>query len=177
MGVKISGDLKLEELVQQVKKLDGLTVEIYVEGEEMNIIANTHEFGATISKDPLKAKRAKMFVAMKMKEKGIEIKPNNSNVIEIPERSFFRSSFDDPEVLNKVAETVLFYLHRYLDRKNTAKEVIERGGYVLLNAIQSRIASNMSPKKHPLSIAESGNSNTLQGKTGRLIKSIRLRFV
>lgn len=175
-SVSIEDINNMPEMIAQLEAMQNTSVEIYIEGDQMNIIAASHEFGAIISKDPLKAKKAKQFVAMKMKQRGLEIKPNGKAFIEIPERSFMRSAFDDPEVLDKIAETFRFYLYRFLTGKSTAKECFTRAGEVLVNAIQSRIGSNMTPAKHPLSVLESGSSKTLQSTEMKLIKSIRIRL-
>lgn len=186
MPVKISGDLGLNSLIKKFEGLNGLSVEVYVDGgEKQQMIATVNEFGAKIY-----SKAAIRWLAIQMARyaKSIGILASSGKYkmggggggvgyITIPERSFFRSAFDDPEVQSKILETVNFYLYRYLSGKNTEQEVVTRAAGVLVNAIQSKIESEILPENHPLTVRLKHHDRTLRGKTGELIKSIRYRIV
>lgn len=174
MPVKITDKLDFPGLKSQFSKLNGATVRIQIDDDKKLLIASANEFGAIISIDPVKAKRAKRFLAILAKKHGITLVPNGKDYIEIPERSFFRSTFDDVEIQNKVVETVSFYLHQYLEGRNTAREILTRAGNILRNAIQARIASQLPPSNHPLTEAMKGHNRTLEGTSKNLIKSIKL---
>lgn len=144
-----------------------VVVGVLSDDEKLQLIASANEFGAEIH-----SPKAIKFMRVLAGKHKVKLTPHNKGFIKIPERSFIRSTADDVEVQNKIVETTAFYLERALTAQNTFKEVLTRPAQLLKKLIQARIASDLTPKNHPLTIEIKGNDKTLRGKSKTLIKSI-----
>lgn len=177
MKVEFKDDrVNLDKLIEGYKALKNKAVVVGVMEDadpKIQVIASANEFGATI-----KSQKALRYMRMLAKLYGVELKGERKEVIIIPERSYLRSTADDPEVQNKVIETMQFYLYRALTGQNTFEEVLSRAGEYLRRMIQARIKTGSTPPpNHPLTEAMKGHNKTLLGKTLKLIRVIEYRIV
>lgn len=180
MPVKIDDKIDLEKIRVGLKWLDRKNILVGVSDKNnpnIEVIASANEFGAQI-----KSLKARQYLAMIAAKAGVTYTGIGKGYIQIPERSFLRSTFNDPEVGNVVRETMSFYLQMFLRGKNTAEEVLTRAGNILKQRVQSRIASNLKPKNSITTETIKGHGETLLGKdkgsqAGSLISSIDYEIV
>lgn len=157
----------LEELEREINELNHYAVEIGVFGSDdsfYQMIANVHEFGMNI-----KAKNK--YLAIPTKEAGEKrprdfgdklFKPKGKNIlalanrdgtlttmfilkesVNIPERSFIRSTFDQNE--HEWSEFIEDQIEKLLSLEITAEQLFERLGGMIVGKIQEK----MVDLKHP----------------------------
>ncbi len=115
-----------------------------VSGEEMVVIASTHEFGTA--------------------EAG-----KNHN-IEIPARPFIRSTVDERQDVYKVAATRIW--QKIMDQELTPFEGLSLMGQMVEMDIRRKIVTLREPINAPSTIARKGSDNPLID-TGAMVNSIR----
>lgn len=156
MGVRVRNVSRISQSISQLRALNNLAVEIGVfsssgtnaEGVNYVIIAGVHEFGVSIRK-----------------EKGS---------INIPERSFLRSTFDEK------SEDWLKFMKNHIPKVITsdmqARQLMELLGTKITSDIQKKIKDINDPPNAPSTIAAKGSSNPLID-TGGLRMRITYRVV
>lgn len=134
-------------------------------GAHLPMIAGVNEFGAFVSSDTAKRKKALAWLFIKMKEAGIPIKKGagGGKAITIPERPFFRKALDDPNTIKKANDNAL----KAFDKSGDLKTVPYAIGDSFVASIQSSIASNIQPANHPLTTELKGGKNTTLAGLGQ----------
>ncbi|USK71759.1 hypothetical protein [Peribacillus asahii] len=187
----------LEELEREINELNRYAVEIGVFGSDdsfYQMIAGVHEFGMQI--------RAKnKYLAIPTKEAGTKrprdfdglFKPKGKNVlaladgnggikvmfilkesVNIPERSFIRSTFDENE--RDWSEFIEDQIEKLLSLEITAEQLFERLGALIVGEIQKKMTDIRTPANAALTVANKGSSNPLID-TGELRRHVTWKVV
>ena len=97
-----------------------------------------------------------------------------SKGVKIPERSYFRSTFD--ENANEWSDYALGLVDKILNGTETARGVAEKLGARIQRDVQRTIRELSSPSNAPVTVARKGTDNPLID-TGRLRQSVTYRVV
>lgn len=162
MGVKVTGDLKLDSLTRQARDLDGSGVRTgFWNQGDLEMIAGVHEFGADI---PVTPRMRKWFAAQ-----GYPLKASTT-VIKIPERSFIRAGYDEnePEFVAFVEKT----LHDALETGIPKNRVMDMLALMFKGKIQEFMRDLKEPALSDMTKEMSGRSNPLVD-SGQLVGNIR----
>ncbi|RID87058.1 hypothetical protein D1953_07000 [Peribacillus asahii] len=188
----------LEKLEREINELNRYAVEIGVFGSDdsfYQMIATVHEFGMQI-----KAKNK--YLAIPTKEAGEKrpkdfgdklFKPKGKNIlalanrdgtlttmfilkesVNIPERSFIRSTFDENE--RDWAEFIENQIEKVLSLEITARQLFERLGALIVGDIQKKMTDLRTPANASLTVANKGSSNPLID-TGELRRHVTWKVV
>ncbi|UPW82328.1 hypothetical protein [Lysinibacillus sp. Ag94] len=148
-NVKVRNVTRIPQLKQTLKELKSYAVEVGIFGDgEYVMIARVHEFGTTI-----RTKKA---------------------TINIPERSFMRSAFEEKQ--DSWTKFVKKQLPLVLESKLDAHTLCERLGALMVGDIQKKLTDIKSPANAPSTIAQKGSSNPLID-SGGLRQRITYRVV
>ncbi len=188
----------LIRLQRELDELDQYAIEIGIFGSDDSfyaMLAAVHEFGMQI-------RAKKKYLAIPTKAAGLKrpadfgnelFKPKGKNVlavakgnggievmfilkesVNIPERSFIRSTFDEKN------DYWMDFLERQIERvcelEISAREVFERLGAIIVGDIQKKMNDLRSPKNASLTIANKGSSNPLID-TGELKRRVTWKVV
>ncbi|MFJ7891301.1 hypothetical protein ACIQYL_25050 [Lysinibacillus xylanilyticus] len=138
-NIKIRNVTRVPQLKKALRELNSYVVEVGIFGdEEYVMIARVHEFGMTI-----RTKKAN---------------------INIPERSFMRTAFDEKQ--NAWTKFVKKQLPLVLDSKLDVHTLCERLGALMVGDIQKKLTDIKSPANAPSTIAQKGSSNPLIDSAG-----------
>ena len=155
----------LTRLRRELTALSKMAVHVGVLGQagsEMLIIANVHEYGATIKVTP----RMRAYLHYN----GLHLKAD-TETINIPERSYIRASYDtgQPE-LEKIVTNAI---NKVIQGKKTALQAMEEIGLLAAQMTRQFIGERkVTPqKRHPYTDARSTQKTTLVD-SGRLVESI-----
>jgi len=144
---------------------------VFGENSHMAMVMHVQEFGAIVSQDKEKTRKAMRYLFAKMKEEGIPIKPKTKNrgKIIIPERAPMRNTFDDRKILEKIFRDarIIFSLG------GNVKQILTAIGEKMVNGIQQTIADGLEPGQHPYTTAAKGGKNKPLINEGRLRQSIQ----
>lgn len=145
MSVTIKDENHLPQMISKLKEADGKEIKVGFLGRnkaesEAAIVAKANEFGVTI-----RTKKA---------------------TIVIPERSFLRSTIDDPKTVDKVMDTV----KRLLLRGANVKQLLNSIGISLIDAVREKLSSNIQPPNAPSTVRQKKSARTLIA-TGQTLKN------
>lgn len=189
---------QLMRLQRELDELDRYAIEIGVFGSDDSfyaMLAYVHEFGMQI-------RAKKKYLAIPTKAAGLKrpadfgnelFKPKGKNVlavakgnggievmfilkesVNIPERSFIRSTFDEKN------DAWMDYLESQIERvcelEIKARDVFERLGGIIAGDIQKKMNDLHTPKNAPLTVANKGSSNPLID-TGQLKQHVTWKVV
>lgn len=185
-------------LQRELDELDQYAIEIGVFGTDDSfyaMLASVHEFGMQI-----KAKNK--YLAIPTKEAGTKrpadfgnelFKPKGKNVlavatpnggikvmfilkesVNIPERSFIRSTFDEKN--DEWMDFLQDQIERVCNLEINARDVFERLGSRIAADIQKKMVDIRTPKNAALTIANKGSSNPLID-TGELKRHVTWKVV
>jgi len=155
----------LARLRRELAALSKLSVHVGVLGDEesgMLMIANVHEYGATISVTP------KMRAYLHYN--GLHLR-GDTETINIPERSYIRASFDTgQQELGKIVNNAI---RKVIQGEKTALQAMEEIGLLAAQITRKFIgAQKVTPQeRHPYTDAHSTQKTTLVD-SGRLVESI-----
>jgi len=192
--MSVKDENKLPELEKRLKKMDGKSVQVGFLGQDfINMIANVHEFGATIK--PTKGKylaipikkeakgksprdfRNLTFIPGKNPDSGMLAIVTGKKVtplfllkkeVKIPERSFVRTSFDDKRNIKKIVDEA----KNIYDIKIEPNKILDRIGLKMTAEIQKKIKSNISPANSPITTEMKGGKTKTLIDTGRMAQSV-----
>lgn len=194
--MELKDDNKIPEILKELNKLDKMHIYVGVFGADdsfMVMIASVNEFGARIKPKvaryltiPLKKKyRGKspcdfdlFFYESKegnkflVREKGkdqLEFAYMLAQEVNIPERSFLRSTFDQNE--KKWFSFAKKQLEKIMTGEISAKEACDRLGARMQSDVQKTIRNVRTPPNAPSTVASKGSSNPLID-SGRMRQSI-----
>lgn len=189
----VKDDNRLPELEKKLKKMDGVSVQVGFFGKDfINMVANVHEFGATIR--PTKGKYLAIPISRESKGKspldfqGLVFLPLGSNAgifartkgktvkplfllkkkVVIPERSFVRTSFDEKNNVRKIVKEA----QDIYDLNFDLKKILDRIGLLMTAEIQKKIKSNIQPQNSPITTEMKGGKTKTLIDTGRLGQSV-----
>ncbi len=192
--VNITDNNRIPELLKELDYLDNHQVQVGIFGEDdsfMVMIASVHEYGATIrpkgkyltipllpelrdvsprdlSDDLFVPKGTKILARKANNERGFQALYALVEKVEIPERSFMRSAFDENK--NKLHELVYSLFAKVLSGEVKGSQMLDKIGLYLESVIKNKIRDIKEPPKSPATLNIEG-----QGKTNPLIDSGRLR--
>lgn len=200
--IKIKDKSRIPDILREVRYIHTHKVQVGVFGEDGSwivMVASVHEFGATIR--PKRARVLTIPLKAEVRDKKARdipglFRPKGTNVlarkigrgdeiealfylakkVEIPERSFLRSTFDEEKAnINQFVQKMLVQVFA---GKLTGEQMLNRLGLYLQSKVQAKIRSIKSPPKSGTTIAVegSGKSNPLID-TGRLLQSITYQVV
>lgn len=198
--IKITDKNRIPSILRELRYIHGHKVQVGVFGDEGSwivMVASVHEFGTIIRPKkgryltiPLKPwvrdKKARdipgLFrpkgtkILARKKGKDFEALYYLAKKVEIPERSYLRSSFDEEKA--KINQLVHKMLVQVFAGKMTGEQLLNRLGLYLQSMVQAKIRSITSPPKSGVTMAVEGpgKSNPLID-TGRLMQSITYQVV
>ena len=171
-------------LQKELAELDRYSIEIGIFGSDDSfyaMIANVHEFGMTIkAKNKYLAIRTKeaggrkpadipglfqpkgknvLAVADKTAENGIKVMFILKESVNIPERSFIRSTFDEKN--DEWMDFLEKQIEKLCELEIDAKTVFKRLGARIVGDIQDKIRDIRTPPNAPLTIENKGSDNPL----------------
>lgn len=190
----------IPRILEEVRVLAKLRIEVGVFGEDdsfMSMLATVHEFGAVIrpkkqyltiplmkkyqGKSPrefdlffLRAKSGNSFLVREKGKNELEFAYMLVKEVNIPERSFLRSTFDEKE--KEWFQYSLMLLKQLMSGKTTAREMCEKLGARMQKDIQRKMREIKTPPNSPSTIAKKGSNNPLID-TGRLRQSVVYKVV
>ena len=126
----------------------------------MVVVAGVHEYGVKI--------RVNDKMRSYLHYQGLHIK-DSTEYIEIPERSFIRSTFDESN--DRILEQTERAICQVLDGKMSVDDMLNLFGQQFTTAIKKTMRDLDSPANHPYTKEQKGSSNPLID-TGGLIESI-----
>lgn len=201
--MKITTDTSnMERLLKEFDSLNRYSIEIGVFGSDdsfMAMLANVHEFGITIKPKgkwltiPTKeaGDRSAREIPGLFKPRGVnalavkDTRKRSKNgfivmfwlvkEVNIPERSFIRSTFDEKE-----DDWMNFFagqLDRLIAGTMTAEDLYNQLGARIVRDIQNKMRDIKSPPKSPLTLQRNPNKTNPLIDSGRLIQSITWKVV
>ena len=164
IGITIKDTGDMSEIIKNLQKLNGKKIKVGVfgdDGSDLVMIARVHEYGCEI---PVTQKMRAWFAA-----NGYPLK-KETTVIRIPERSFFRSGYDEniDTISKKIEEMVPDVIAADVD----PKVFMDAIGMEFAGLIQKKMRDLKDPPNSQMTIERKGSSNPLID-TGRLVGSIR----
>lgn len=164
----IKDETSVPEFLKVLKELTRTHIEIGIFGEddsEILMVAHVNEFGCQIE------------VTDKMRNYlraiGLPLK-NETTHINIPERSFIRSGYDQEK--NKIIDKIGPLLEQVIQLQLPVDTFLETLGEYTVGLIQQYLTDIRGPKNHPFTVRQKGSSNPLID-TGRLRQSITYKVV
>ncbi|MDQ0299642.1 hypothetical protein J2S78_002062 [Salibacterium salarium] len=170
MGVSIKDNNDIPQILRVIKELSSKRVEVGVFGDDdshLLMIARVHEYGTDIEvTDKMRGWFA--YQGYPLKEETTEIN--------IPERSFVRSTFD--QEVTKLERNVENLLYQALNLKISPQACFERIGEWMASRIQRTIEEIDDPPKSQMTLERDDpmKDNPLIS-SGRLYQSITWRVV
>ena len=158
----------IPEIKEALEYLSTHHIEIGIFGEDdskMLMIARVHEYGVEI--DVTEAMRAYLH------SQGLHLR-DDTNSINIPERSFMRAGFDsgrkefEEVIQGLIAQTIMLEIG--------PEAALEAIGLNIQSALQEYLTEISSPPNHPFTVERKGSSNPLIDE-GRLRDSITYKIV
>ncbi len=169
---------KLPRIIREIRKVQKSKIIAGVlapEDSEQAIIAGANEFGATIK--VTKAVRGALMA--QLIEAGasdlIKLIPAVGSVINIPERSYIRSTFNDPKTVDKAIDFIGFGITRIIQGGGDAEAALKAAASSVISSIQLTLRDDIEPENHPITVAIKGSDGTLRD-TGRLAQSIAAKI-
>jgi len=154
----------LPRISAELRKIQKSFIDVGVlgkEGSEKVIIAASNEFGATIEVTD-KVRKALMAMLFEADRKDlIKNLPPIGGAINIPSRSFVRSTFDDPKAIDKAFKFLEFGIDRILAGDGTALQAMQGAAASMISSVQLKIRSNIEPSNNPITLALKANDRTL----------------
>jgi len=162
MEVKITRDGRLKEALKDIVEINKkeLSVGIFPESGELEMIARVHEFGCRIKVTPK--------MRGYLHSRGLHLK-NTTDYIVIPERSFIRAGFQENK--KRFIKHSREMLYKALEQQVNTELVFNRLGNELAGDLQDYAVELKEPPNHPFTIAQKKSSNPLVD-TGRMIGEI-----
>lgn len=194
--MQLTEDDNIPKIIRELKKLDSKTIEVGVFGEDdsfLAMIATVNEFGARIrpkvarhltiplmkkyrGKNPrdfdlffLETKEGHKFLVREKGKDQLEFAYMLADEVNIPERSFLRSTFDNKE--NEWFELAMKQLDKILHGEQDAQGACETLGKKMASDIQRTMRDIHTPPNANITQGAKGSSNPLID-TGRLRQSV-----
>ena len=159
----------IPEVLQELENLMKYTVQVGVLSGEADsqvlMIAHVHEYGANIE----------VTEAMRnyLHSQGLHLSSDTTH-INIPERSYMRSGFDNR--VKQVEDKLEWLVDEVINLNITAYDMYNALGAELAGLIQQYLTDVSDPRNHPYTEQEKSSSNPLVD-TGRLRQSITWQVV
>lgn len=151
-------------IITELRKIQKSFIDVGVlgkEGSEKVIIAASNEFGAVIEVTD-RVRKALMAQLIEADRKDlIKTLPPIGGVINIPSRSFIRSTFDDPKAINKAFTFLEFGIDRILAGDGTALQAMQGTAESMISSVKLKIRSNIQPSNNPITLALKSTDQTL----------------
>ena len=187
----------MDHIRQELDKLNSQSLQIGIFGEDdsfMAMIAGVNEFGATIRPKkqyltiPTKEAngrsardipglfkpKGKNILAISDGNKGLKVMFYLVKEVNIPERSFLRSTFDEKE--GEWQEFFANQIDSLISGSATANSIYSQLGARIASDIQKKIKETSRPSNAAATVANKGTNNPLIN-TGRLRQSVTWKVV
>lgn len=198
MSVRIVDESKFPDVMAEIEKLDEKHMQVGIFGDEDSFlakIARVHEYGMTIYPKNAKALAIPLPAAGDTRpvDWGDELFiPHGTHLlarkttdgfeplfvlmksVDIPERSFVRSTFDEKQ--KKWELKFEFLIGVMIDLQMTAEEVLDALGIEASGDVQRKMTDLQTPPNAPITVANKGSSNPLID-TGRMRQAVTWRVV
>lgn len=175
MTVKIEDQNRIPELVGDLAYIERARIRVGVFGKDDSftvMLANVHEYGIKIRMTD----KMRRFLFAQMNEAGIEPSGGDGNgYVNIPERSFLRSAFDQNE--SRLFDEATNMLGAVLSGQLSGRALMNRIGNWLVGMVQRQMKDVKQPSLSELTLSMrrkgkgSGSPNPLLDE-GRLWQSI-----
>jgi hypothetical protein len=169
--VRIKDKNRIPEIINSIEELDGATIRVGIFGTEANVnhngseitmghLAAIHEFGTKI---PVTEKMRKYLASQ-----GLYLK-KDTTFINIPERSFIRSGWDENEqdMMDKAVKLIKDAIAKGKDMQ----KVLDAIGLESSGRLQTFARDLRDPANHPFTVQQKSSSNPL-ADTGQMIQAI-----
>jgi len=166
--MKITDNNRVPQLVHDLNTIRKAKLEVGVFGKDDShilMIARVHEFGVQI--DVTDAMRGYLAAI------GYPLK-KETDQINIPERSFIRTTFDEQE--KAWVDFAQKRLEKVVAGRMKARSMLDQIGAKMASDIQETIVEIKDPKNAGMTVERKGSSNPLVD-SGRLMQSITWRLV
>lgn len=196
--MKVTDDFSgMDHIRQELDKLNSQSLQIGIFGEDdsfMAMIAGVNEFGATIrpkkqyltipTKEAIGRSardipglfkpKGKKILAISDGNKGLKVMFYLVKEVNIPERSFLRSTFDEKE--GEWQEFFANQIDSLISGSATANSIYSQLGARIASDIQKKIKETSRPSNAAATVANKGTNNPLIN-TGRLRQSVTWKVV
>ena len=199
---KVTEDnFNLDDIIAKLDELDNYKVLTGPSAEDKDahilLIASANEYGATIT-----PKNGKALAIPLCKEARGKSPKDFDNLIRIgsvlhakvgkkagkkmfmlvkkvviPERSFMRSTADDPKTIDHIVSRVQYVFNLFIAGEKPAMEVLNALGIALQDRIKKTIRSNIQPDNAPLTKELKGSGKNTLNDTGTLGNSIQFEVI
>lgn len=161
MSVRVTDKNNIPELIDSLTGMKNRSVEsgVLVSGEQA-MIAFVNEFGFTVNV----SERMRAY----LHHQGLHLSKNTTS-INIPERSFIRSGWDQNK--DAVYSKIESLLGQVVELNMQPDDFLEMIGLEVKGKLQAKLVEVSSPSNHPFTIEQKNSSNPLVD-TGSLSDSI-----
>lgn len=203
--MEVTNDTRnMDRLMKEFKELNSRSLEIGIFGSDdsfMAMIANVHEFGMTIkpkgkfltiptreagdrkARDIPDLFKPKGVMALAVEDKRKRGRNKDGFIImfwlvkkvNIPERSFVRTTFDENQTIWE--EFFLKRLDKIIAGEMTAENLYQQLGAKIASDVQEKITSLKSPGKSELTLQRDPNKTNPLINTGRLRQAVTWKVV
>lgn len=166
--MKVKDENHIPELLKVLNVLSRKTIQIGIFGEDDSqilMIASVNEFGCKIKVTP-KMRNYLRAIGLPLKK--------DTEYINIPERSFMRSGFDDRR--DDIRDRTISLLKKVILMELDIDTFYNTIGEYAVSQLQSYLTSIDNPENHPYTVEHKGSSNPLID-SGRLREAITFKVV
>lgn len=158
--ITVKGDYNLKELIKETNNLDGKRIKVSPQGDRNEFLASIHEYGVQIRvTDKMRGYLA---------SHGLHLK-KSTTFINIPERSFMRSGWDQNE--KTIVDTIVDMAKALVEGSTTADDLLNQVGGETAELIKDFAKDLENPKNHPFTIKRKGFNDPLI-ESGKMVGSI-----
>lgn len=168
MSYKIKDKNNIPKLLKVLEDLDSNKIEVGIFGSDDStvlMIATVQEFGCKIDVTPK--------MRAYLHSQGLHLKASTTQ-INIPERSFIRSGFDEQK--KKYEERAAKLLDKVLHFELPVQTFMETLGKYIAGQLQEYLTDVRMPPNHPFTAAQKESTNPLID-SGRMRQAIKHRVV
>ena len=168
MSFKVKDENNIPKLLKVLDELESNKIEIGIFGSDDStvlMIATVQEFGCKIDVTPK--------MRAYLHSQGLHLKASTTQ-INIPERSFIRSGFDEQK--DKYEKRAAKMLDKVLHLELPVDAFFNTLGEYITGQLQDYLTDVRTPPNHPFTTAQKGSSNPLMS-SGRMRQAIKHRVV
>lgn len=168
MSFKVKDENNIPKLLKVLEDLEGNKIEIGIFGSDDStilMIATVQEFGCKIDVTPK--------MRAYLHSQGLHLKASTKQ-INIPERSFIRSGFDEQK--DRYETRAAKMLDKVLHLEMPVDTFFKVLGEYITGQLQEYLTDTRTPPNHPFTAAQKGSTNPLID-SGRMRQAITHRVV
>ena len=168
----------LPRIITELRKIQNSFIDVGIlsqAGGKIVLIASSQEFGATIEVTERVRKGLMRLLIEAGRSDLIKLIPQVGGFMNIPSRSFVRSTFDNPQAIKKAFTFLEFGVDRILAGDGDARQAMKAVISSLVSSVQLKIRSNIEPENNPITKALKASDQTLVVE-GRMSQSVTGRI-